>query len=532
MRIGVRRSRMAILGTLLFVLIVILIRGRWHTPLDATLRRQPCTIAPGIHLLGQLVPAAAYVVDTGDGLVLIDTGQDPDCVSLRRQLRELQLDLQALRAIFLTHAHADHCMGARLLKRLTGATIHAGRRDATALRLAAPREAFTSFFDMPQVKLHRTVIDVVLDGEEDISFGDSRFRAIAAPGHSPGSMCYLLEKDGLRALFTGDVVLSLAETARFGGFGTKGTYYAPRYRASAEEFLATLTRLRNLPAPDLVLPGHPQLDETPQNARVTPAQWHAHLERGVRQMRTLVEHHRANGKIYLDGTAREILPGLHYFGDFQNSAVYGLATDAEVFLFDAPGGKGLADFVQRGMRQARFDLSRSRTVLLTSGEAHATAGLKDLVDALGCKVVVAKAGRSSLPELGAHARIVDLEDLPAWSRSFPGHEVRIKGRGKSPTAYQLRLNDKTVLVSGRILTRGSTAELNEIVRLFTQRHGNLTDWLWSIERLRPMRPDVWLPAVAEFGGNAFLCGDEWDEIIAFNEGLLRRAIATTNSKSR
>jgi hypothetical protein len=34
----------------------------------------PVTLVPGIHLLGGLAPAAAYVVETSEGPVLVDTG--------------------------------------------------------------------------------------------------------------------------------------------------------------------------------------------------------------------------------------------------------------------------------------------------------------------------------------------------------------------------------------------------------------------------------------------------------------------------
>lgn len=526
MRKNIFKSRIAIIVTLLFVLIVILAYGRRRSaPLDPFLYARVCTVAPGIHLLGRLSPAAAYVVETRDGLVLIDTGQDPECASLRAQVRELRLDLGQLRAILLTHAHADHSMGARHLKELTKATIHAGQGDAEVLRRGAPREAFTSVFSMPEIKLHATDVDMDLKGDEVIQVGEARFTAIAAPGHSPGSMCYLLEKDGLRALFTGDVVLSLTDTARFGGFGTRGVYHSPRYRADARDFLATLERLRDMPPPDLVLPGHPHLDDTPQSARVPAAQWQSHLERGMREMRTLLERQRVDGKIYLDGVARAILPRLHYLGDFHNAAVYCLAEGSAVFLFDAPGGPGLGAFVQDGLRKARLNKLGPPTVLLTSCDPEAIAGLTDLLDVMGGTVVVPREGRKLLPDLGTPGRLVDRED-PAWSRSFPGEAVPLKGIGRHPAAYRFKVHGKAVLATGRVLM--GEAHAGEFMRNYTRLEVNPSDCLWSLERLRPLRPDVWLPAAPQFGASAFIYDNDWTDLLASNAHVLRQLVGMRN----
>src|SRR5207248_1162033 len=101
-------------------------------------------------------------------------------------------------------------MGAEALRTRTGARIHAGRGDCPALRNAAPREAFFADNYYPKLAPHPTTVDVELAGGEILEFGDTRFTVIATPGHTPGSTCYLMERPGLRALFTGDVILHLS----------------------------------------------------------------------------------------------------------------------------------------------------------------------------------------------------------------------------------------------------------------------------------------------------------------------------------
>ena len=95
------------------------------------------TIVPGIHLLGGLEPAAAYAVETSDGLVLVDSGLESDASRLKADLRALALDWKQIKAVLLTHVHGDHCGGAQYLRATVQAKVYAGRGDAAVLRSGA-----------------------------------------------------------------------------------------------------------------------------------------------------------------------------------------------------------------------------------------------------------------------------------------------------------------------------------------------------------------------------------------------------------
>src|SRR5207244_7501648 len=112
----------------------------------------------------------------------------------------------------------------------------------------------------------------------------------------PGSVCYLLQRNGLRAMFTGDVITSLGDPEAAVGstgapavpLGAYPAYLPPRYRGNARDYLCSLRKLRALPAPDLVFPGHPRNDDGPQNPRVAPERWRSIVDQGIGHMKNLV----------------------------------------------------------------------------------------------------------------------------------------------------------------------------------------------------------------------------------------------------
>src|SRR5262245_1262973 len=214
-------------------------------PAPAALEPWPVAVVPRVYLLGKMYPAAVYAVDTTDGLVLVDSGVEASAALVTAQLADLGLDVKRLRAILLTRAHMDYSLGATRLRELTGAKIYAGRGDCQPLRQGGPREALFGTHHLPELRTHPTPVDVELTGGETVEVGDARFEVLATPGHTPGSVCYLLERDGQRALFTGDVILCLGLSNKE-TLGTAPAYLPRLYRGDARAYLASLRRLREL----------------------------------------------------------------------------------------------------------------------------------------------------------------------------------------------------------------------------------------------------------------------------------------------
>jgi glyoxylase-like metal-dependent hydrolase (beta-lactamase superfamily II) len=512
------------------ILIVATTAALWQRPepFDAlpTLDPIPITVVRGVHLLGALAPSAAYVIETSDGLVLVDSGLQSDAALLRSQLDQLKLPWRNLRAILLTHIHGDHSGGAAQLRMMTQAKVYAGKGDAAPLRTGAPRDAFFSVFEMPYRVPHSTPVDVELQGGETLKFGSVRFRVLATPGHTPGSVCYLMERGSLRVLFSGDVVMSLRGDDRMAHphlrtpLGTYAAYAPPRFRGDADAFLSSLRELRKLPAPQLVLPGHPRMDKTPQSPAITQAGWEDMLDKGIRDLETLVQRLANDGADFLDGIPKQLLADLYYLGDFAGNATYGLMAGGEFFVFGSPNGSRFLEFIRTRMQQLSLEPMNPTAIVLTEVDADDAAGLKELFQSCPCTVVVPDGAVSALSaSCPPETTILPASELPlrGW---FAVEPISFAGREDRTTAYQFGTQEKSVLITGRIPIMPEEIPYGRLVADMEQSKVSVADYLKSIDELGTRQPNIWLPATPSNGQNANLYDDEWQEILRSNRKLV------------
>lgn len=505
------------------------------------------TVAPGVHVFIDLLPSPVHLVETANGFVLIDTSTAEQHEQLVARIKQLGYTLDKLRGMLLTHAHGDHSLGAMRLKRETGAAIYAGAGDAEVLRKGGPYEAIFSKYSMPGHKLHPTDVDVELHGDEVVKFDDVEFRCISTPGHTPGSMCYLLVRDKQRILYAGDMILTPFE------LGTYSTYLPPGYRGVASDYCASIRKLMALEPPDILLPGHPDRDPRFDLKRepryggfqVKPGDWESLLARGLREMEIQTERLAVDGADFLDGVPKQIESGLFYLGEVQDLAVYAAVIGSKLVIFDAPGGDEIVAFLKSRLPDCGFRLADVRAVLMTSCLPQLTAGLRALVSETECEVVAAEAAREflqkSCPEgtriVGAQAYVAADDTVRVLEAAGPQSWI---------VMYAFHREERKVLISGEILIgqslvsnddRGVSPKLVEQKRLMTSRqkadadrqiwqylthsHGDPLRFEETLERLRSNVFQVWLPARHGRLQNANLYDDDWLKIVERNQLVLR-----------
>jgi glyoxylase-like metal-dependent hydrolase (beta-lactamase superfamily II) len=203
--------------------------------------RARCVLAPNPSLLTLDGTNTWLVAEPGsERAIAVDPGPD-DEGHLRRVHATAEEAGQRIEMIVLTHGHDDHSAGARRLAELTGAPVLA---VDPAHRRGLVRGG------RPPGKARGTG----LGPGDTVRAGGCELRVIKTPGHSPDSVCLLLEADG--AVLTGDTVLGRGTTV-IAGDGSLSDYLASldRLRALAEE--ASLRAL---------LPGHGPLLSDPAGA--------------------------------------------------------------------------------------------------------------------------------------------------------------------------------------------------------------------------------------------------------------------------
>jgi glyoxylase-like metal-dependent hydrolase (beta-lactamase superfamily II) len=147
--------------------------------------------------------ASIYLVKFGQESALVDAGCGRATKRLFANITGCGADPQEIKYLLITHCHYDHTGGAAELKRLIGLDVVAHKLDAKYLEAGDNRVTAANWYG---AKLKPCRVDKKLTGSgEDILLGGRKIKAIHAPGHSPGSVVYLTESDGLKVVFAQDV---------------------------------------------------------------------------------------------------------------------------------------------------------------------------------------------------------------------------------------------------------------------------------------------------------------------------------------
>ena len=210
-------------------------------------------IMEAFHICGELYyigddDVCAYLINSGDGLILIDTSWPTAQALLVHSIYSLGFDPRNIKKILHTHGHFDHFGTTNFLKAISGASTYLGWRDAEMFR-NQPELALCDHcgeFAAPEL----FIPDYELKDGATVSLGTITIHVVETPGHTEGTLSFFFDvhEDG-----------KTYRAGLFGGVGrnTMRKAFYEQYHVSGyrEMFAESINRLRQETV-DITLSNH------------------------------------------------------------------------------------------------------------------------------------------------------------------------------------------------------------------------------------------------------------------------------------
>ena len=261
-----------------------------HTPWKMAVA--PFQVSPRTWYVSGQSWVGAYLIDTGDGCILLDTAIPESLYLLVESIHLTGHKMSDIKLILLSHAHFDHIGAAGALRELTGAAVYMSRED-TKFMNECPAETL-----LPDSGSHvqQPTIDRFYDDDTPVRLGDIAVRTLLTPGHTIGCTSFFWQE---KNPVNGEVYT----VAMHGGVGANtmnDKYYATSAYLTPDlrdRFLADESKVAAIPV-DIALPSHPnQIEILDRAGAYTDAAqpyldktvWAEFMRERVRQVRALME---------------------------------------------------------------------------------------------------------------------------------------------------------------------------------------------------------------------------------------------------
>jgi glyoxylase-like metal-dependent hydrolase (beta-lactamase superfamily II) len=221
---------------------------------------QPWTreIVPGVFRTGTPY-VGCYAVEDAGAYTFVDTGLPGYWEQIVGLLASRRAPVSAVKAVVLTHHHADHRGNTERLRKEAGAKVLVHQDDL----VSASRKAKAPKFPLWKPRVLRYVLHVLVSGgsrsmpvveassfeDEEVLDVPGRPRVTHAPGHTAGSAAMSLE--GREVLMAGDALATIDLVS-----GDSGPRLLPRFANEDHELAFASLQKVELVRARWVLPGH------------------------------------------------------------------------------------------------------------------------------------------------------------------------------------------------------------------------------------------------------------------------------------
>lgn len=189
-------------------------RKKIEKPWDG--RIDPVRILDGVYFVGTF-QASTHIIDTGDGLILIDPGYSNALYLVVDSIYKAGYKPEDIKYIVNTHWHGDHTEATEALAAISGAKTLIGKED-----YEAAKRYFTA--------------DIKISDGDTLCLGNTRMVFMETPGHTKGTVSFFFDRvDGGVSYRVGMFGGAGANTLARGKFDFDGCREA--YRESVERLM-------------------------------------------------------------------------------------------------------------------------------------------------------------------------------------------------------------------------------------------------------------------------------------------------------
>ncbi len=136
---------------------------------------EPFKIIGNVYFIGTF-PASSHLIDTGEGLILIDPGYSETLHLVVDSIHRLGFDTRDIKYIINTHWHGDHTEATAALAYLCKAQTLIGKEDA---------EKCLKYFTP----------DVLIKDGDTLALGNTVIEFLETPGHTKGTISFFFETE-------------------------------------------------------------------------------------------------------------------------------------------------------------------------------------------------------------------------------------------------------------------------------------------------------------------------------------------------
>lgn len=236
----------------------------------------PFKIAGNLYYVGDK-KVCAHLIDTGDGLILFDSGFQHTIHMLIHSIWKLGFNPEDVKYIIHSHEHFDHIGAANEFKILFGTKNVISKAGADIFK---NREDLVFLDANPNQHAYTFTPDIELEDGEIFTLGNTSIKCVLTPGHSHGVMSFFFN------INEGDRVYKVGY---FGGVGFNTLYKKSIEKNNIKEpmqqiFSQSIDKVRNEKV-DIVLGNHPAQNNTLQkrkemienknkNPFINSSEWH------------------------------------------------------------------------------------------------------------------------------------------------------------------------------------------------------------------------------------------------------------------